>query len=203
MNSSRIRKRAGCTSARNSACEGIMQVHITARHLKLTPAIADYVQKKIDKANRFLGRLISAQAILDVEKNRHIAEIVIHASGRTFTAKETSTDLYAAIDLASDGIDEQLRRYKERRRAHRPEERTRSRPETWTAEPPALGSERRDSRVSSRRALRLSPLSLSDAISAMEQSDSAHWIFRNSDNGRVTVVYRKPDKTYGVVESIS
>ena len=37
----------------------------------------------------------------------------------------------------------------------------------------------------------------------MEHSDSAHWIFLNSENRRVTVVYRKPDKTFGVVESIS
>jgi hypothetical protein len=37
----------------------------------------------------------------------------------------------------------------------------------------------------------------------MQHSDSAHWIFVNNVNRRVTVVYRKPDKTYGVVESIS
>src|SRR5689334_1178750 len=93
-----------------------MQVNITARHLKLTPAISDYVQRKVDKARKYLDHLIWAQVILDVEKNRHIAEIVIHTTGRTFMAKEESTDLYAAIDLASDTLDEQLRRYKERRR---------------------------------------------------------------------------------------
>jgi putative sigma-54 modulation protein len=180
-----------------------MQVHITARHLKLTPAIADYVQKKIEKANRFLDNLISAQAILDVEKNRHKAELVMHGSGRTFTAKETSTDLYAAVDLASDKLDEQLRRYKERRRGHRKEERSRSRPDTWVPSPPPLGSEAQDPRVSSLKVLRLTPMALPEAISAMEQSDSAHWIFLNRENGRVTVAYRKPDKTYGVVESIS
>jgi len=37
----------------------------------------------------------------------------------------------------------------------------------------------------------------------MEQSASDHWIFINKDNQRVTVLYRKPDKSYGVVESIS
>ncbi|MFA5975883.1 MAG: ribosome-associated translation inhibitor RaiA [Elusimicrobiota bacterium] len=180
-----------------------MQVHITARHLKLTAAIADYVQKKIEKADRFLGRIISGQAILSVEKDRHTAEIVLHASGRTFTAKKTAADLYAAIDFASDKIDEQLRRYKEKRQGHRVEERTRSRPETWMAEPPVFGSERNDPRVSSQKILRLVPLSLPEAISSMEQSDSAHWIFQNRENGRVTVIYRKPDKTYGVVESVS
>jgi putative sigma-54 modulation protein len=180
-----------------------MQVNITARHLKLTSAIADYVQKKLEKAKRFLDPLIWAQVILDVEKNRHIAEIVIHAAGHTFMAKEESTDLYAAIDLASDSIDGQLRRYKERRSVHRPKHQGRAKAETWPIPVPAFASEDSDHRISSKRVLRLDPLSLGEAISSMEQSESAHWIFLNKDNRRVTVVYRKPDKTYGVVESIA
>ncbi len=183
-----------------------MQLNITARHLKLTPAISDYVQKKIEKANRFFDNLIWCQVILGVEKNRHIAEIVLHASGRTFTAKEQSIDLYAAIDLASDKLDEQLRRYKDRRRAPKhagASLRTSGRSPEWIM-PDALPEENGgDHRVSSTRVLRLIPLTLQQAISAMEQSDSAHWIFENKDNHRVTVVYRKPDKSYGVVEAIA
>jgi putative sigma-54 modulation protein len=180
-----------------------MQVNITARHLKLTPAISDYVQRKLTKANRYLDNLIWSQVILDVEKNRHIAEIVIHTTGRTFMAKEESTDLYAAVDLASDNIDEQLRRYKERRKDRREGKRSSARGEKWVLPEPLYMTIESDQRVSSMRVLRLIPLSLPEAITAMEQSDSAHWIFMNKDNRRVTVVYRKPDKTYGVVESIA
>ncbi len=181
-----------------------MQVNITARHLKLTLAISDYVQKKLEKAKRFLDHLIWAQVVLDVSKQRHSAEVIIHAAGHTFTAKEESIDLYAAIDLASDNIDEQLRRYKERHRERRPEYRRRSgRAQTWSGDVGVSLADPVDSRVSSMRVLRLLPLSVNEAISAMEHSDSAHWIFLNSENRRVTVVYRKPDKTFGVVESIS
>jgi putative sigma-54 modulation protein len=179
-----------------------MELNMTARHLKLTPAIADYAQKKLEKAKRYFGQLIWVQVILDVEKNRHIAEFVVHASGHTFTAKEESTDLYAAIDLASDKIDEQLRRYKERRSPHRTERGNRSRKAPWADLPPISG-DLPDPRISSMRVLRLSAISLGEAIRTMEQSDSAHWIFLNKDNDRVTVVYRKPDKTFGVVESIT
>jgi putative sigma-54 modulation protein len=181
-----------------------MQVNITARHLKLTTAISDYVRKKVEKAKRFMDHLIWAQVILDVSKDRHTAEVIIHAAGHTFTAKEESVDLYAAIDLASDNIDEQLRRYKERHRERRPESPRRGgRAKTWSEDFSLSLSEPVDARVSSMRVLRLLPLSVNEAISAMEQSDSAHWIFLNNENRRVTVVYRKPDKTFGVVESIS
>lgn len=181
-----------------------MQINITARHLKLTPAINEYVQKKLEKAKRFLDHLIWAQVVLDVVKNRHSAEIIIHAAGHTFTAKEESVDLYAAIDLTSDNIDEQLRRYKERRRDRRPIYRRRTaRHATWTTDVAVTIEPLVDPRISSMRVLRLIPLTVTEAISAMEQSDSAHWIFMNQENQRVTVVYRKPDKTYGVVESVA
>ncbi len=181
-----------------------MQVNVTARHLRLTPAINEYVQKKLEKAKRFMDHLIWAQVVLDVTKLRHTAEIIIHAVGHTFTAKEESTDLYAAIDLASDSIDEQLRRYKDRHRERRPQSRRSvGRVQRWSTDVAVSMEELVDPRVSSMRVLRLIPLSINEAISAMDHSDSAHWIFMNRDNSRVTVVYRKPDKTFGVVESIS
>jgi len=180
-----------------------MQVNISARHVKLTPAIAEYVQKKLEKAKRYFDHLIWAQVILSVEKDRHIAEIVIHASGRTFMAKEESMDLYAAVDLASDKIDMQLRRYKEKKRVRRPERGRRSQSAEWELQESERVSGISDHKVSSMRTLRLIPLALHEAIAAMEQSDSAHWIFVNDQSQRVTVVYRKPDKTYGVVEAIS
>ena len=181
-----------------------MQVNITARHLKLTPAISDYVQKKLEKTKRFLDHLIWSQVVLDVSKERHSAEIIIHAAGHTFTAKEESADLYAAIDLASDNMDEQLRRYKDRHRERRPlNPRRSSRSKPWADDSAVALAEPVDSRVSSMRVLRLVPQTVNEAILAMEQSDSAHWIFVNRENRRVTVVYRKPDRTFGVVESIS
>jgi putative sigma-54 modulation protein len=181
-----------------------MQLNITARHLKLTPAIREYVEKKLEKANRFLDHLIWAQVVLDVSKRRHTAEIIIHAAGHTFTSQEESIDLYAAIDLASDTLDEQLRRYKERHRERRPENPRRTgRSKTWESESDVSLAEPINPRVSSTRVLRLEPLSVNEAITAMEESDSAHWIFLNRENRRVMVLYRKPDKTFGVVESIS
>ncbi len=178
-----------------------MELNITARHLKLTPAISQYAQKKLDKAKKYFGRLVWAQVVLDVEKNRHKAEFIVHATGHTFTAKEESIDLYAAIDLASDKIDEQLRRHKERQKPSRGRGSLRRRA-PW-AEIPSDLPEAPDSRISSVKVVHLSEMSLGDAIRTMEQSDSAHWIFYNKDNERVTVVYRKPDKTFGVVESIT
>src|SRR3989338_3437498 len=96
-----------------------MRISITARHLELTQAIVDYVQKKVERAQRYFDHLIWAQVIFSVEKHRHIVEIVVHASGTTLRAKEEAGDLYASIDLAMDKMDSQLKKYKEKLKSKR------------------------------------------------------------------------------------
>lgn len=91
-----------------------MQIKITARHLKLTDAINDYATKKVEKAQHYFNNVVNAQVILSVDKFRQMAEIILHTghtgSKSIFRAKEVSENLYAAIDLAMDKIDKQLKK---------------------------------------------------------------------------------------------
>ena len=96
-----------------------MQLNITARHLDLTPALSDYVHKKVEKAQRYFDSIIWAQAILTVEKHRHIAEIVVHTPGNTFRTKGEAGDLYSAVDLAAHRLDLHLTRVKDKQKNHR------------------------------------------------------------------------------------
>src|SRR5271157_5602840 len=100
-----------------------MQIKITARHLELTDAINDYARKKVEKAQHYFNNVVNARVILSVDKYRQMAEIILH-TGRTgsksiFRAKEVSENLYAAIDLAMDKIDKQLKKIKEISKIHR------------------------------------------------------------------------------------
>ncbi len=100
-----------------------MDIRINASHIGLTDAISDYVRKKVEKAQHFFGNIVSAHVILSVDKFRQSCEVVLH-TGKTgaqsiFRAKDTSPDLYAAIDLAMDKIDKQLKKVKEIAKIHR------------------------------------------------------------------------------------
>ena len=96
-----------------------MQLNITARHLDLTPALSDYVHRKVEKAQRYLDSIVWAQAVLSVEKHRHIAEVIVHTPGNTFLTKGESGDLYSAIDIAAHKLDLHLSRIKDKKRRHR------------------------------------------------------------------------------------
>ncbi|MBL0250468.1 MAG: ribosome-associated translation inhibitor RaiA [Elusimicrobia bacterium] len=89
-----------------------MQIHITARHIELTPALADYARKKIERIARHFEIVLRAQVILSVEKHRHSAEVVVHAQGTTTSERARAGDLYAAIDLAAEKLQNHLAREK-------------------------------------------------------------------------------------------
>ena len=97
-------------------------VSVTGRHVAVTAAINDYAQKKIEGLHLDYPRIIDAHVILDVEKYRHRAEIVLSCSNHiSIEASEQCDDLYAAIDQAVSKIARQMRKHKTRLlRSHRP-----------------------------------------------------------------------------------
>jgi putative sigma-54 modulation protein len=87
-----------------------MEISITGRNLELTPELKKYVTKKLGKIERFYSRIDKCDVVLEVEKIRHIAEVVVYLRRTRIVAKESSRDIHSSIDSASDIIMKQLRR---------------------------------------------------------------------------------------------
>ncbi|MFH1369276.1 MAG: ribosome-associated translation inhibitor RaiA [Elusimicrobiota bacterium] len=180
-----------------------MQINIVARHLDLTPAISEYVKKKIEKCQRFFDKLVWTQVILSVEKYRQLAEIIMHAGRVTFRAKEESIDLYAAIDLAADKIEKQLKKHKEITKVHRKSKssvsvsgNTRSIKQIITVSNARTGKHL----ISEVKRFDIKPLSLSEAIDEMELFGYSFYMFMNADSSHINVVYVRDNGTYGLLE---
>lgn len=180
-----------------------MQINIVARHLELTPAITDYVRKKVEKCHKYFDKLVWTQVILSVEKYRQLAEIIVHAGRTTFRAKEESIDLYAAIDLAVDKIDKQLKKYKEISKVHR-------KSKTHMSVSGNLKSINKIVAISNPRTGRhiiseikrfdIKPLTLGEAIDEMELLGYSFYMFMNADSSQINVVYLRDNGTYGLLE---
>jgi putative sigma-54 modulation protein len=95
---------------------GTMQVNLSGHHVEITPSLRNYVEKKIARILRHCDRVIEVHCTLTVEKLRHEAESTIRLSGTTVHAATVHDDMYAAIDLMADKLDEQVRRHKEKHR---------------------------------------------------------------------------------------
>jgi len=92
-----------------------MNINIKATNTTLTPAISEYIEKKLDTLNKFFK---AEDALINVEvgKTTHHhksgdifkAEIRINASGEEYYANVETEDLYAAIDGVKDEIIREL-----------------------------------------------------------------------------------------------
>lgn len=96
-----------------------MNIVVKVRHMKITEAIREYAQTKAARLPRFFNQIQSIEVILDMEANRPVVETVVTARGRnTFVATHHNGDMYACIDLCLDKMAGQLRRHKDKVRAH-------------------------------------------------------------------------------------
>jgi len=170
-----------------------MKIQVTGRHLSITPSIQAYVEEKVSKAQKFFSHIIWAQVLLSVEKRAHQTEIIIHASKQTFRALASGDSLYAAIDLASDKIDAQLRKYKERLK-----ERHKTAP--TAAEAAALVAESRPVRFSVIKQVDMAPMSPEAAALEMDRMGFNFWMFEDDSSRRINVIFRRLDDSFGLLQ---
>ena len=100
-----------------------MQVRVSGRHMAVSDGVSAYCNEKAARLTRFFDRIQSIEVILDGKDGSHTAEVIVHSEHTNpFVGHETHADLYAAIDLALDKVEEQVRRHKEklRNRKHPP-----------------------------------------------------------------------------------
>src|SRR4051812_48343379 len=114
-----------------------MQISTTVRHGELDPEDRLFAHQRLEKLGRYARDIREVHLIVSAEKYRHSAEITVRLKHRDLVGREESTAARAAIDLAADVLEQQLRRLKERRvdRKHRP------RPDGAPAPEPAGGDE--------------------------------------------------------------
>jgi|APSaa5957512535_1039671.scaffolds.fasta_scaffold421623_1 putative sigma-54 modulation protein len=95
-----------------------MQLKLTGHHIDVTPALRDYVQKKLQRLERYFDHVTNVNFVLGIEKQQHKAEATLHVSGATLFAEAHAEDMYAAIDSLTDKLDRQIKKHKEKLTNH-------------------------------------------------------------------------------------
>jgi putative sigma-54 modulation protein len=102
-----------------------VQIKIAVRHGHLNEATQQMIRDKAEKLLHFFDRLTMIEVTIDLKaifekKEAKMVEFVVQAEHKhDIVAREHHTDLLAAVDLAVDKLEGQLRRYKEKIQDHR------------------------------------------------------------------------------------
>jgi putative sigma-54 modulation protein len=92
-----------------------MQILTTTRHCELDQEVKLHAQQRLEKLGKFARDIREAHLTVTAERYRHSAEIKLRLNHHELVSREESTEARIAIDLAADRLEQQLRRFKEKR----------------------------------------------------------------------------------------
>lgn len=96
-----------------------MNIELTGRHVKITDALRDRVERRVARLDGRCDAPARAAVALEVDKTAHKCEIRLRADGGEFFAKADDRDMYVAIDRAAAKVARQIARAKSARAPRR------------------------------------------------------------------------------------
>ncbi len=184
-------------------------VTITVRHESVTDSIRDFVQKKIGTLHLDYPKIIEARAVLDVQKNRHIAEIILFCANHiVIDASTEGKDMYAAIDETIAKIARRMRKHKTRllkRQKIKPEQSIKHLDEKVFAANildtfPEESELDPEPMIIHRESQSIKTLNKEDAILELELTDRPFLAYTNARRNILQIIYRRSDGDYAIIE---
>ncbi len=159
----------------------------------------EYTEEKLKKLRRYIDDPVEAHVVLSVEKFRNTAEINLSSNGLSINGREQEKDMRTAIDNAVDKIERQLKKRKEKNRVSK----TDTIREIEANHDLQLdeSAEMSDRKVVEVRKIVLSPMSIDDAVLEMETSKNRFLVYRDSSTENVSVIYRRDDGKFVLLET--
>lgn len=171
-----------------------MQIKITGKELKVTEAINDYVERKMERIAKYFEDA-EADVAIKVEKNVQIAEIRVSANGEMFRAVTEDKDLYASIDKDIDILEGQIRKAKTKK------ERMLKDSTLKVLDFEAPVNEVTDE-ILKTAYYDIKPMTPEDAkLKLQERPTQMFLTFVNVENGKVNVIHKLKDgKNFGLIQ---
>jgi putative sigma-54 modulation protein len=180
-----------------------MKLQVQGRNVDVTDALFAYSERKLGKLARHLSEESRCELELAVEHNpsineKQVAEATVWTKGPVLRARESSTDMYASIDLVADKLERQVKRYRNRR-SRKGAHHIASHVAPPLGEPVVLPDEEEAVIVKSKR-FNMKPMPPEEAMLQMELIGHDFFVFVNADSEDVCVIYKRRDGNYGLIE---
>ena len=178
----------------------MINLTITDKELKATEAIKEYVEKKLERIEKYVANeVITVNVKTKAEKNMQVAEMYVAVNGVNYKAVTEDKDLYASIDKDIDILEGQIRKTKTKKEKMQKDA---SIKQMTFSGVEAINTIEIEDEVVKTLHYDIKPMSVEDAkIKLKERAGSLFFTFINVDTQKVNVLYRLPDgKNFGIVE---
>ncbi len=91
-----------------------MAIEITGRHMDVSDMMKSYAENKALQLIKAFPRLENVHIVMDIQKFRHIAEVLVQGAHLRMEGFETSDAMYNSLDGAFEKVERQIRRLREK-----------------------------------------------------------------------------------------
>ncbi|MGQ9732462.1 MAG: ribosome hibernation-promoting factor, HPF/YfiA family [Candidatus Zipacnadales bacterium] len=182
-----------------------MRIEFTGRNMTLPEAFEKYAEKKLARLNRLADCVGIVRLVVAEQRGRKDVEITADLDGTLIRAEFKGPDERTSFDAALEKLERQVRKFKDRFHRRRRGAQPRFEEETELStelvdEALSDASEPNLPRIARTKTVTLKPMAPEEAALQMELLGHDFFLFRNANTDLVSVVYRRHDDGYGLLE---
>jgi len=183
-----------------------MDVVIRGKNVKVSESLREAATEHLAKLDRFANGFARAEVDFSQERNPRIAEnqkceVLVHVKGHLLKAHASATEPFAALYAVCDKVEHQVKRLKDKRVARTHPRRIRSERVELPVEEDEEQEESLPARIVKTKEFMIKPMTSEEALLQMDLLGHDFFLFTNSDNGRPSVIYRRNDGNFGLIEA--
>lgn len=176
-----------------------MRCQIVGKNIVVTEAMRKAIEEKLAKMDKYfiINDEVIAKVLVRTYKTAQKIEVTIHTKMMDFRVEVSDADLYAAVDLAIDKLEGQMRKLKTKLcRRHKE-----SLGESIAFENIDNEEDNENDEMVRVKEVYLEPMDIEEAITRMEALGHNFFLYRDSEDDMTSVVYKRYDGGYGVIQA--
>jgi putative sigma-54 modulation protein len=182
-----------------------MELQVVGKNLEITQGVRDYLVKKTDKLTRHLTNIDEIKVEIHEAKTKSVdhrvtVQVTVKSRGSLLRGEERSANVHTAIDAVIEVLERRIERYKGKLDK-------KGKGNATVRKLPAVPEEIvADSKtgfvpeVVRLKRFAVKSMTLEEATEQMELLSHDFFLFVNSDSGELSLVYRRTDGNYGLIE---
>ena len=177
----------------------IMRCQIVGKNIVVTEAMKKAVEEKLSKMDKYfvINDDVVAKVLARTYKTAQKVEITIHTKMMDFRVEVSASDFYAAVDLAIDKLEGQMRKLKTKLcRRHKE-----SLGEAIAFDNFEMEEDDENDEMVRTKEVYLDPMDIDEAITRMEALGHTFFLYKDADDEMISVVYKRYDGGYGVIQA--
>lgn len=177
-----------------------MLVNVLGRNLRITQAMENNFEEKLSRLDKYFSKEQEAKVKVATFKSEQKVEITIPFENGVVRAEASDEDVYNALDIAVEKLKKQLTKHKDKLMRKTHDSIRFENIEEYTPSADEIMIEAGEDQIIKRKTFEYKPMSEEDAILQLEMLGHEFFAFHNHDTDKISVVYKRRDGYYGLIE---